>query len=110
MELSQTWKERHEKKLASLNLPADSEGLIRSPKQTKSPEDSPMKAKVKEMIASGDSEMENYGRKLHAKLAQFEKEFESQVRNFIISIYYYANTRIGTPQIYWPDPTHFSIP
>ncbi|PVF95673.1 hypothetical protein CPB86DRAFT_763557 [Serendipita vermifera] len=78
MELSQTWKERHEKKLASLNLPADSEGLIKAPKAARPHEDSPMKAKVKDMIAAGDSEMENYGKKLHEKLAQFEKEFEGQ--------------------------------
>jgi len=89
MSLSQGFKERLERKSKHLGLSSSPDSVFPVPKtfNTEGREvvDHPVKAKVLTMVAKGHSDMEGYGKRLHDKLEQFEREFSEQVRVFLLS-------------------------
>jgi hypothetical protein len=48
----------------------------------------PIKSKVQNLVSKGHGEMEGYGKKLHEKLEEFEKEFAEQVTGISSSFLY----------------------
>jgi hypothetical protein len=92
LSLSQGFKERHEKKSKFMGLLSSSSDAPGIPKtfntKEREVEEHPIKSKIQGLVSKGHGEMEGYGKKLHEKLEEFEKEFAEQVSTIQLFLLY----------------------
>lgn len=86
LSLSQGFKERHEKKSKLMGWSSSDAPTIPKTFNTEGREvvEHPIKSKIQGLVSKGHDEMEGYGKKLHEKLEEFEKEFAEQVIGILL--------------------------
>jgi len=102
LSLSQGFKERHEKKSKLMGWLSSSSDAPTIPKtfnaEGREVVEHPIKSKIQGLVSKGHGEMEGYGKKLHEKLEEFEKEFAEQVTYIPLSFFIHVSDNTAAPR------------